>query len=145
MPLKRGRVSGAQIQIEMLKSGSGFDPVMLPDPPDELTREQGCEWTAIVRAAGADWFSRENHPLLVQLVREIVCARRIAQLIYATESKKTKALDVGMYQSLLRTQTQLSQSIGYLSVKMRLCQSSNYDKSKRKNAVPLELPWEQND
>lgn len=140
MPIRRGRASAAQQQIEMMKTGSShFDQVEAVLPYD-LTDTEAAEWVAITKSAGPGWFPRETFPLLTQLCREIVRARKVAQLISQME-KSRKALDLEIYQSMLRTEMQLSASIASLSGKARLSQSSMYDKSKRKSALPLELPW----
>jgi hypothetical protein len=54
-----------------------------PAPPDELTEEEAEEWRAIASRMPADWFTRENHPLLAEYCRHIVRARDLAADIAA--------------------------------------------------------------
>ena len=72
---KRGRKSAAELAMAPLV-------VIEPRPvaPSELVDEEATEWEGIVARMPATWFTRDTWPLLVQLCRHIVAARRLAQL-----------------------------------------------------------------
>jgi hypothetical protein len=96
---QRGRKSAASLTVI---SASGIEQVRRPDPPAELTDEQGAEWRAVVGCLPADWLPRETHQLLAQYCRHVVGARRVAQLIEQAEADGE--LDVDAYAQLLRMQ-----------------------------------------
>jgi hypothetical protein len=56
-----------------------------PAPPRELTKEQACEWTAIVNALPVSWFVAGAAPLLTQYVRHVSTARVLARQIDAVD------------------------------------------------------------
>lgn len=113
-----------------------------PSPPSELTEEQAVEWWAVVNRMPANYFPRETHPLLVQYCRHVVQARRVAQLITATES--SPSLDVEVYGKLLKLQEAEGRAISSLATRMRLTQQATVNAKVQK---PLDLgaakkPWE---
>ena len=59
-----------------------------PAPPRELTKEEAAEWTAIVNSMPVSWFIAGAAPLLVQYVRHVVTARRLARGIDAIDTSK---------------------------------------------------------
>ena len=69
---QRGRKSAASLSVVSLIADAR------PAPPDELAVEEAEEWRAIARRMPADWFARENHPLLSEYCRHIVRARDLA-------------------------------------------------------------------
>ena len=72
----RGRPSMASLTVP---DSSEF--IQRPDAPYDLTDEQAEEWRAIVSTMDPGHFMRGNYPLLAQLCRHIVNARRLARLI----------------------------------------------------------------
>ena len=132
----RGRKSAADLTVV---AGAGVATALRPEPPGELTAEQAHEWRAIVNRLPPDWFGRETHPLLVQLCRHTVTARRVAKLINKIEG--AKKVVVAEYDRLLKAQERESRWIASLSVKLRISQSTNYDKS-RKRPPQTEKPWD---
>lgn len=131
----RGRRSSADLA---LITGSGISTIQRPDPPMELTAEQGDEWRQIVNRLPADWFPRETWAVLAQLCRHITRARRLAQLIDAAEG--AAEFDVKEYRDLLRSEEEQSRAITSISTKLRITNQATYDKSKKKpSAAPR--PW----
>jgi hypothetical protein len=70
---QRGRKSAASLSIVSVLGNER------PAPPEDLTDEEAKEWRAIVGRMPADWFTRENFPLLVEYCRHVVRARDLAR------------------------------------------------------------------
>ena len=51
-----------------------------PEAPHELGDEAAAEWRKIVKCMPPQHFIRANYPILVQLCRHIIEARKVAQL-----------------------------------------------------------------
>lgn len=115
-----------------------------PEPPLDLTPEQSDEWTAIVEALPANWFKRESFPLLSQLCRHVVEARRIAQLIDHECSRDET--DITEYERLLKMQQRESTVIKAMSASLRVSPQSTLDAEKgmRRKAKrePVKRIWE---
>lgn len=77
--------------------------------------------------------------MLAQYCRHVVRARRIEQLISAAEREED--FDVNEYDRLGKMAERESRMIASLSVKMRISQSTAYDKSKKRGSVGKK-PWE---
>jgi hypothetical protein len=133
----RGRDSSASREIAHVTGP--VETVPRPDAPYDLTDEQSQEWWAIINRMPADWFPRETHPMLAQLCRHIVRARRLAHLL--NEAEKAEGFDVKEYRDLLRSEEEQSRAIAALSTKMRISQQTTYDKSKKK-PTSGKNPWE---
>ncbi len=136
---KRGRKSAAEIALAPVV---GIVP--RPGAPDELTDEEAVEWEAIVARMPGDWFTRETWPLLVQLCRHIVAARRVAQLVHQAE--QSDDFDMINWDRLLRAQECQSALLMSLATKMRLTQQSRYGPraaaTAARNAGDGPKPWE---
>lgn len=115
-----------------------------PDAPLDLTPEQSDAWREIVDALPADWFSKENHPLLAQYCRHVVSARRVAQLIDAECSKAD--VDIKSYTDLLAAETKQTAALRALAASMRLAQQSRYETrgaaTASKRGKTVKRPWE---
>jgi len=135
---KRGRRSAASLEIAAINAG-GMASAPRAKPPADLTKEQAAEWLLIINRLPADWFQVETLPLLAAYCRHIVQARRVASLIQAAET--SDEFDIHEYDKLLKMQERESRALATLSVKMRLSQSTTYDKSKKK-PVQTRKPWE---
>lgn len=110
-----------------------------PAAPEELTQQQAEEWRAIVRRLPPDWFKRETWPLLAQLCRHVVNARRVATMI------ERSCDTIYEFDKLLRMQERESKAIASLSTKLRITQQSTYDAKKAataKNKFTGPFPWE---
>lgn len=138
---KRGRKSLASLSII---SGNGVEVITRPKPPSELTDEQSSEWIGIVNRLPADWFTKENHILLIQYCRHIVASRRLSQLVEAEE--KSEEFTLFRYDALLRMQSRESGTLMSLATKMRLAQQARYTTqnagTKAKDAGTEEKPWD---
>jgi hypothetical protein len=131
----RGRPSSAGLAVVGLAHS-----VPRPDVPLELTEEQAEEWRTVVNRLPADWFPPETHPLLVQYCREVVAARKVAQLIAAHEKKR--GINVDYYDQLLKMQDRCSRAIMTLATKMRLSQQATIGKKVARKPELAQRPWE---
>ena len=133
---QRGRKGSAALAIT-----SAVESVQRPDAPYELTDEQTTEWWAIVNNMRADWFRRENHPLLVQYCRHTVESHHLAQAI--VQCIKTVPFDEERYGKLLAWQERETRAISALARGMQLTQQSTNDpKKKRGGPVQMARPWD---
>jgi hypothetical protein len=80
------------------------------DPPEDLTAEAAEVWRGIVNANPADLFSPGSAPLLAQLCRHTVAARRVAQWLAKIEQSEG-ALDEARWFKLLARQESESKVI----------------------------------
>lgn len=108
----RGRKSAAELAVAPV-----VEVAPRPVAPDELTDEEAAEWESVVTRMPADWFGRETWPLLMQLCRHTVAARRVAQLVHQEE--QSGYFDVINYDRLLRAQERQSGLLMSLATKMR--------------------------
>lgn len=104
----------------------------------DLTPEQKSEWVAVTNRLPADWFQRENLPLLSQYCRHVVAARRVASLI--EECEQGDSFDIEHYDRLLKMQEREGRALSALATRMRITQQSTYDKSKKRPTVSRK-PW----
>jgi hypothetical protein len=121
-----------------------------PAPPEELTEEEAAEWRAIAGRMPADWFTRENHPLLAEYCRHIVRARDLAKDItgfkrFPPEVRLTTD-GIQRYDMLLRMADRERAAMVNLATKMRLTQQSRYRADKAATAADrgkmVSKPWE---
>lgn len=135
----RGRKSSTE-----LAARGAVALVERPDAPLDLTPEQAEEWQQIVDSLPADWFNRENFPLLAQYCRHVVDARRIAQLI--DQECARKDMDVAAYTELLKSQRQETAALKTLAASMRLAQQAKYNAQSAatagKRGRTVSRPWE---
>ena len=137
---KRGRKSAAELAVA---------PVIEIEPrpvaPSELTDEEAIEWEGIVARMPATWFGRETWPLLVQLCRHTIAARRLAQLIHQ-ETHGGQEFLVSHYMRLIRALTGQTAIIASVSTKLRISPQSAYDKHAagvaKRPADDGPAPWE---
>lgn len=132
----RGRVSAASNEIV---APGDVELVARPDAPYDLTDEQSAEWWAVVNRLPADWFPRETHGMLAQYCRHVVAARRVAQLMTATEAETD--FDLVKYNILLRMQDRESRALSALATRMRITQQSTVS-AKAKKPISFKKPWE---
>lgn len=114
-----------------------------PAPPVELTKEEAATWREVVSGLSPDWFTPDTFPLLVQYCRHVNRARQISQLVETMMTgKKPRFMGRGAARDrvlwekhlflLLEKEESISRVIATLATKMRICQQSTYDKSKKK-------------
>ena len=133
----RGRKSMAELMVPAALA----EVIRRPEAPDDLTVEQSEEWQAIVNTMPADHFMRGNYPLLAQLCRHIISARRLAQLIDRTAAQTD--LDRKEFGALLQLQAAESTMITRLLRAMRLTQQSVMRAETTKHPKGLgKAPWE---
>jgi hypothetical protein len=134
---QRGRKSAASLEVVRAEA---VQAVRRPGPPAELTDEQAEVWQGVTEALPADWFGAETLPLLSQYCRHVIAARRVAQLIEATEGEHD--LDLQQYDTLLKMQEREGRAVSSLATRMRITQQalSNHRGNREKKAVAK--PWE---
>lgn len=142
----RGR--GANRGLTVVPPDAGFPPkgdiVSIPraKPPDELTPEQKVIWHSIVNKLPADHFPPSTHLVLVEYVRHVVTARRIAHLKNQIENAAT--LNVEEYAQLCKLAESESRTLSSLATRMRMTQQSIYSARKgRGSEPPGPKPWEE--
>lgn len=137
---KPGRRSSSDVVL----ASSAVELVDRPSAPLDLTPEQQEEWEAVVNSMPADWFSRENFPLLAQYARHVVDARRIAQLI--DQQCALSETDIGRYSELLKMQRQETAALKTLAASMRLAQQAKYNALSASTAdrkeKKVKRPWD---
>jgi hypothetical protein len=113
-----------------------------PDAPCDLTDEQAEEWRAIVDVMDAGHFMRGNYPLLAQLCRHIVNARRLAQLIQ--QVVKVREFNRKEYGALLQLQATETAAIMRLSRSMRLTQQAvkRLETTRHPRGNRVKNPWD---
>ena len=133
----RGRSSMASL---MVPDSSEF--IQRPDAPYDLTDEQAEEWRAIVSTMDPGHFMRGNYPLLAQLCRHIVNARRLAQLI--EQCAKEKDFDRKEFGILLQLEATESAAIMRLSRSMRLTQQAvkRLETTRHPKGERVKNPWD---
>jgi len=113
-----------------------------PDAPYDLADEEAEEWRAIVNTMSPDHFMRGNYPILGQLCRHIVAARRIAEMI--NSYRKRKDFNYRDYAELLKQQSAESSAIMRLSRSLRLTQQSIFDRKMKhpRGGKTIGNPWD---
>ena len=137
---KIGRKSAAELAMAPLIT---IEP--RPVAPSELVDEEATEWEKIVARMPASWFTKECHPLLIQLCRHIIAARRLAQLIHQA-AHGDEDFHAEYYMRLLRALTGQTAVIASVSTKLRITPQSSYDAkvagTAKGNSSDLTPPWE---
>ena len=72
--LQRGRKSGASLTV-----AATSELRKLPDPPGQLTPEQGEIWRMVIASRAGDFIDPEAFPVLVEYCRAVVMADQIAE------------------------------------------------------------------
>src|SRR5690349_12891656 len=108
-------------------------------PPHDLTDEEVEIWAATVSAYPADWFTTGNVPLLAQLCRRSIHARRIAELIERTIGGP--AFNMGEYDLLLKMQERESRAMASLQTKLRMTPQAARNHRGNKQTFTVAPPW----
>jgi len=111
-------------------------------PPVELSGEEREIFHMVTEGMPADWFGSAALPLLMQLCRHSIQARRVAELVEKAAGDRETTLDY--YEQLLRLQRSESAAIASLSAKLRINPASlrndrGHLQHKRPGGPP---PWE---
>lgn len=133
---KRGRASAASLEIQ----ARPVETVARQQAPHELNDEETEVWFAVVNSRPADWFSADTVPLLAQYCREVVQARRVAELIEKATSDPE--LSIKDYDRLLKMQARQSATIRSLATTMRISQQATTNHRGNKKITQARKPWE---
>lgn len=134
----RGRKSAASLAVVTVMPGQR------PEPPEELTTEQAQEWRAIVARMPADWFLQESWPMLANLCRHIVTARKLGHVIDHT-SVPSDIETLREYDKLLGMRDRETKAIVNLSRQLRLSHQQRYQPKtagSKTRATEATKPWE---
>ena len=134
---KRGRISTASLMIAQPRP---VEAVERQRAPHDLTDEETEVWVAIVNSEPADKFTPSTAPLLAQLCRHVVAARRISELIERAGSNPD--LPISTYASLHAMQCNESRTMAALLTKMRLTQQATTNHRGNKLPSVSRKPWE---
>lgn len=140
---KRGRPSSASLEI----AARPVEIVERQRAPHELNDEETEVWFAVVNTRPADWFSPDTVPLLTQYCREVIQARRVAELIEQATSAvdpetKQPTLSIKDYDRLLKMQARQSATIRSLATTMRISQQATTNHRGNKKQTASKKPWE---
>lgn len=143
---QRGRKSTQALAIAEISVGA-LDRVERQRPPHDLTDEEVEVWVSIVNAEQADWFSPGNVPLLTQLCRHVVHARRVAELLERALSSvdpetKKPTLAIQDYDRLLKMQERESAVMMSLATKLRITNQSITNQRGNFRKATAKEPWE---
>ena len=134
----RGPKSAASLEVQ-----GAVALIRRPDAPLNLTPDQLDEWTAVVSAMPADWFTRETHSLLEQWCRHTADAKRIAQLVDQEMSRQE--IDLPALDKVLSMQARETSALKALASAMRISQQASYTTKSagtQKAGRPVKRPWE---
>lgn len=139
----RGRASSAALATAPV-GPCGIEVHRRLPVPDDLGREAGEVWQAIVSGLPTDWFTPGSAPLLVQLCRHVVAARRVAGWLARIE--EAADLDGDLWLRLLARQEAESKAIAALATRLRLTPQSRYTPHGAARAAGKDIgrprPWE---
>lgn len=143
---QRGRRSSKALEIAEISVGA-LDRVERQRPPHDLTDEEVEVWVSIVNTEQADWFSPGNVPLLTQLCRHVVHARRVAELLERALSSvdpetKKPTLAIQDYDRLLKMQERESGAMMSLATKLRITNQSITNQRGNFRKATAKEPWE---
>lgn len=143
---QRGRKSTQALAIAEISVGA-LDRVERQRPPHDLTDEEVEVWVSIVNTEQADWFSPGNVPLLTQLCRHVVHARRVAELLERALSSvdpetKKPTLAIQDYDRLLKMQERESGAMMSLATKLRITNQSITNQRGNFRKAAAKEPWE---
>ena len=143
---QRGRKSTQALAIAEISVGA-LDRVERQRPPHDLTDEEVEVWVSIVNTEQADWFSPGNVPLLTQLCRHVVHARRVAELLERALSSvdpetKKPTLAIQDYDRLLKMQERESGAMMSLATKLRITNQSITNQRGNFRKAAANEPWE---
>lgn len=140
---QRGRKSAVAL------SAVSTIPGQRPPPPAELTPEQAAEWRAIVSTKPADWFARDCWPILADMCRHTVIARRISEQIDGFPLDMLSGEEgLERYRKLGAMLERHSRTVGLLATRLRCTPQSRYGAraadtaARRGDANGANRPWD---
>ncbi|MCA3488299.1 MAG: hypothetical protein IOD05_01975 [Rhodobacter sp.] len=142
----RGPKSGAELAIIGPSGIVAATP--RPAPPPDLTGEAAEAFVAIVNGNPAALIGPGSVPLLAQLCRHVVAARRVAGWLARIEGEDGE-LDADLWLRLLARQEAESKVIAALATRLRLTPQSRYTAhgaaTAARKARTGPAPWEASD
>jgi hypothetical protein len=133
---RRGPHSQAELSIV---AGGPRHANAPPDPPDELTPEEGVEWTRYVRILPRDQYTPDMQAALVQLCRHTIRARLLAK--WVCKLQHDPKVDGNDLIRALGAEREQSRVITSLMTKLRLTPQSRYGPKKTRGATSGR-PWD---
>lgn len=141
---QRGRESAESQGLSVTADLDRTLVIRRPDPPLELTPEESNEWSRVVQAMPADWFSPESFPLLMQYCRHTVSARRVSQLI--DQEIARDEVDMNALDKLMQMQARETSALKAMAASMRLSQQASYSArgagGVKERRSTVKRPWE---
>ncbi len=119
---QRGRKSVAALAV-----AGAVELVPRLGPPSGLTQVERTRWLAIVNSRPADWFGDEHAPILLNYIRLLSTADKLAEQLAKFEPEWFEA-DAGpqRFAKLTSSYTNVVAGIKSLATAMRLTQQSVY-------------------
>ena len=134
--MQRGRKSA----LSLLETAM-TDICPRPEPPAELSEEEGAEWIEMCNAVPADYFDKPAQVVLAQYCRHVVVARHLSELIRRCE--KSKKFDAKQFRFLIREQRAETLAIYGCLRSMRLTHLAIKPSSRTPiPSNPMPRPWE---
>lgn len=139
--MARGRKSVASLAVVHTLPGQR------PEPPEELSAEQGEVWRSVAATKPADWFQPDTFPLLAAYCRHVASARVLAAAIDGFDPAWLGDADgLDRYKDLLAMRERETRAMTALARSMRLTQQSRYKAetahTAHQNAGGAKKPWE---
>jgi hypothetical protein len=138
---KRGRKTTDSIAAESILIGADVPRIT---SPEKLTDDQAEIFADIVSAHPGRFFEQSQAPLVCQLVRHIVTARRLSVWIDKMEDRGADDFDAAEYFKALESRRKETASINSLCRSLRLTNQSRYrpESAAKKAANSGPRPWE---
>lgn len=112
-----------------------------PEPPKTLTAKQRNVWREVVADLPWDWFGSSTWPMLEDYCRHVCTLRRLSKEVDRLE--KAAELDVPKYKQCLALVNAQSNIVMRLGTKLKISQSTRYDRDKsRKGGSSGAKPWQ---
>jgi len=123
-------------------------PGEMPDPPEELSEDEGKEWRRYWAVSPPGWFPRETWPLLVQLCRHVVNARWLGETMQEVRAgllDPTNAEEIKHLEVITRLHDREGRAMAAIMEKLRL---TTQQRINRNVAAPMQAeekpevrPW----
>lgn len=123
MAESRGRKSAAEQQVLTIVPTVGHQRPPVPADFHEASYEAKL-WKSIVDENAADWFNDSDLPLLEAYCRISANHRRVSEIAYSEPFTVTGAQGGLIANPIFGVQTKLAQTMGSLTVKLRLAPST---------------------
>ena len=138
---KAGRTSSA----EMSTPAVALVPGVAPEPPEQLTAEQGEVWRRITATKPHDWFQPDTYDLLAQLCAHVVSFRKYTEAVENAELPDPSDYDAMRgYEKMVKLRDLESKRVESLMRSMRLTHQSRWQPKTAagKSDKPSGKPWQ---